>query len=208
MQGTIVQINISRGGLPKRPVPEGRISTSGIQGDVQAHPSIHGGPRKAVLLIAAEVVDSLVSNGYPVFYGALGENLTTRGIPIRDLRIGDRLQAGDALLEITQPRGPCTALDIYGAGLKNEIYDAQVKALDSSSPRWGMSGFYARVLEEGTARVEDRILQLHYCLTDLKYSGSPFFVACRISTIAWRSLSERLEYFASLSSPDRIAHIR
>lgn len=168
MQGTIVQINISAGGLPKRPVPEGRVSTTGIQGDVQAHPSIHGDPSKAVLLIAAEVVDYLVSNGYPVFYGALGENLTTRGIPMRDLSIGDRLQAGDALLEITQPRGPCTALDVYGTGLKSEIYDAEVKALDSSSPRWGMSGFYARVLEEGTVRVEDPIVQVRYCLTGWK----------------------------------------
>ena len=105
----IVQVNISPGGLPKRAISEGWITPLGIEGDLHAHPDIHGGPRKAILLIASEVVDDLIARGYPLFYGALGENLTTRGIDIRDLRIGDQIRAGGALLEITQPRGPCSA---------------------------------------------------------------------------------------------------
>jgi MOSC domain-containing protein YiiM len=155
--GTIVQINTSRGGLPKRAVPGGFISEAGLEGDAHAHAGIHGGPRKAILLIAAEIVDDLAVRGYPLFYGALGENLTTRGIPVRELRIGDRLATGSALLEITQPRGPCSALHVYGESLKNEIYDARVKALDPDSPLWGMSGFYARVLEPGYVRTNDSI---------------------------------------------------
>src|SRR5579883_3533924 len=119
---TTLQVNTSLGGMPKRAIAQGFIGPLGIEGDVQAHPQIHGGPQKAVLIIASEVVDELAARGYPVFYGALGENLTIRGIPIRDLRIGDRLRAGNALLEITQPRGPCTALDVYGDSLKAEIY--------------------------------------------------------------------------------------
>jgi MOSC domain-containing protein YiiM len=92
-----------------------------------------------------------------VYYGALGENLTTRGIPIHDLRIGDRLQVGEVVLEITQPRGPCSALHIYGERIKEEIYDPRVKARDPSSPRWGMSGFYARVLSPGQVHTSDTI---------------------------------------------------
>jgi len=149
MEGTIVQVNISPGGLPKREIAEGLITPLGLEGDRHAHPQIHGGPRKAILLIAAEVVDDLSDRGFPLFYGAMGENLTTRGIDVRDLRIGDRLRAGGATLEITQPRGPCTALDIYGTSLKGEIYDKQVKALDHTSPHWGMSGFYASVVQPG-----------------------------------------------------------
>jgi MOSC domain-containing protein YiiM len=155
MQGSIVQINTSFGGLPKRPIRGGLISPLGLEGDLHAHPAIHGGPRKAILLIASEVVDELAARGYPLFYGALGENLTTRGTRIRDLRIGDQLRAGGALLEITKPRGPCTALDVYGESLKNEIYDARVEALDAASPRWGLSGFYARVLQPGYVRMGD-----------------------------------------------------
>ena len=149
MQGTIVQVNISAGGLPKRPVTGGFIASLGIEGDVQAHPGIHGGPRQAILLIAAEVVEGLQQRGYPVAFGSLGENLTTRGIDVRNLRIGDRLRAGGALLEIIKPRGPCAQLDIYGPTIKQEIYDPRVKARDHSSPRWGMSGFYLSVVEPG-----------------------------------------------------------
>jgi MOSC domain-containing protein YiiM len=157
MAGTIVQINTSPGGLPKHRVSGGFVSPLGLEGDRQAHPSIHGGSRKAILLIASEVVDQLIARGYPLFYGALGENLTTRGIRIRDLRLGDQLRAGSALLEITQPRGPCSALHIYGESLKDEIYDAAVKVLDPTSARWGMSGFYARVLTPGHVHTDDII---------------------------------------------------
>jgi len=104
MEGSVVQVNISPGGLPKRAIAEGMIGPLGIEGDVQAHPQIHGGPLQAVLIIAAEVVDALIARGYPLFYGAMGENLTTRGIPIRDLRIGDQLRVGGAVLEVTKPR--------------------------------------------------------------------------------------------------------
>src|SRR5689334_21847905 len=155
MAGTVVQVNISPGGLPKRAIGEGLITPLGILGDQHAHPQIHGGPRQAILLIAAEVVDALVEQGYPLFYGAMGENLTTRGIAIRDLRIGDQLQAGGAVLEITKPRGPCSALDVYGESLKHEVYDAQVKEGNPASPRWGMSGFYASVVRSGPVRAGD-----------------------------------------------------
>jgi MOSC domain-containing protein YiiM len=154
---SIIQINISRGGLPKLPIDSGYIGPLGIEGDLHAHPQFHGGPRKAILIIASEVVDELVKRGYPVFYGALGENLTTRGLDIRDIRIGDEIRAGGAILEITQPRGPCVQLDVYGPAIKNEIYDAAVKALDPASPHWGMSGFYASVRSPGPVAVGDAI---------------------------------------------------
>jgi len=158
MQGVIVQVAVSNGGLPKLPVSGGLISFLGIEGDCHAHPVIHGGPRKAVLLVSSEVVDDLKARGYPLFYGALGENLTTRGIDFHRLPVGRRLRAGAALLEITQARGPCSALDVYGASLKGEICDARVKAGDSDSPRWGMSGLYASVIEPGAVRPDDIIV--------------------------------------------------
>ena len=157
MQGTIVQINISPGGLPKRPVSGGFISYLGLEGDGHAHPEFHGGPQQAVLLIAAEVIEELQRRGYPVGFGSLGENLTTRGIDVHDLRIGDRLRAGGALLEVTKPRGPCSQLDIYGTSIKQEIYDSRVKVRDHTSPRWGMSGMYLSVLEPGPVSTGDII---------------------------------------------------
>ena len=157
MEGTILQVSISLGGIPKRAISEGFITPLGVEGDAHAHPNIHGGLRKAILLIASEIVDDLAARGFPVFYGALGENLTTRGIDVRDLRIGDQLRAGGAMLEITQPRGPCSALDVYSDSLKYEIYDKRVKALDHTSPRWGKSGFYASVIASGPVGAGDMI---------------------------------------------------
>src|SRR5260221_4961496 len=158
MTGHIIQIGISLGGLPKRPVPEALITPLRIEGDLCAHPEIHGGPRQSVLLIAAEAVDELVERGYPVGYGALGEHLTTRGLDRRQVRLGHRLRAGGALLEITKVRAPCASLDVYGPTIKQEIYDASVKAGDPTSSRLGLSGFYATVIEPGPVRVDDIIM--------------------------------------------------
>ena len=157
MQGAIVQVSISPGGIPKRSISGGFITPLGIEGDLHAHPGIHGGPLKAILLVASEAIENFIERGYPLFYGALGENLTTSGITIRDIRIGDRLRAGGATLEITAPRGPCSALDIYGKSLKEELSDDRVRALDHTSPRWGLSGFYASVVEPGPVRTDDII---------------------------------------------------
>jgi len=159
-EGVIIQINVSAGGIPKRSIPSGLITASGLAGDAWAHPQIHGGPEQAVLIITAETVDELRASGYPVFYGALGENLTTRGLDRRDLRVGQQLRAGAAVLEITKVRAPCATLDVYGPAIRQEIYDEQVRAGDPKSPRWGMSGFYARVLQPGAVHPDDSIAVL------------------------------------------------
>jgi MOSC domain-containing protein YiiM len=128
-----------------------------LEGDFHAHPQIHGGPEKALLLVSGEAVEELKGLGYAVFPGALGENLTTQGIDPRQLRTGHQLRAGTALIEISRLRVPCQALDIYGAGIRNEIWDARVRAGDTASPRWGLAGFYARVLRPGLVRPGDSI---------------------------------------------------
>lgn len=157
MTGRILSINISPGGLPKRPVAAANLTPAGLEGDSWAHPRIHGGPEKAVLLLASETIEELARRGYPVYPGALGENLTTEGLDRRQLRIGQQLRAGGAWLEISKVRSPCANLDVYGAAIKQEIYDQQVKAGDPSSPRWGMSGFYARVIRPGVVHTDDII---------------------------------------------------
>lgn len=157
MTGSIVQINISRGGIPKRAIAEGFLAPLGIEGDACAHPEYHGGPRQAVLLIAAEVIDELAERGFPVFYGALGENLTTRGIDRRQWRIGQRFRVGQAVIELTKLRVPCATLDVYGPGIQKALYDEQVKAGDPSSERWAMGGIYASVVRTGAIRQGDII---------------------------------------------------
>src|SRR5215475_13227957 len=152
LTGQVLQISISKGGVPKRPVTDAMVTPLGVEGDFCAHPEFHGGPIQAVLVAAAEVTDELIARGYPLFYGALGENFTTRGLDRRLWRIGQRWRVGGCVIEFTKIRTPCGALDVYGPAIKREIYDQRVAAGDPASPRWGMSGLYARVVEPGPVR--------------------------------------------------------
>lgn len=157
MQAIVVQVSVSNGGVPKFPVPENHASKLGLDDDRQAHPQFHGGPRQALLLLCAEAIEELQSRGFPVFFGALGENITTRGLDRRTVRVGQRYRLGGATIEITKMRQPCHQLNPYGAGIQKEIWDAQVKAGDPSTPRWGLAGFYAAVLRPGRIAVGDPI---------------------------------------------------
>ena len=157
MTGMIVQLSISPGGLPKTAIDGGMISELGVVGDRHNHPRHHGGPRKAILMVSSEAIEEIRGRGYPIFSGALGENLTTHGLDYRQLPAGTRLCAGGALLEITQPRTPCSALDIFGASLKEELFDPEAKTLGAGSPRWGVAGLYASVIEPGAVRAGDII---------------------------------------------------
>jgi MOSC domain-containing protein YiiM len=154
MRGLILQVNLSIGGLPKRPVGEAFLTPLGFEGDAVAHPGLHGGPDRAVLLAAAEAVDELAARGYPLFYGAMGENLTTRGLDRAELRPGLRLRAGQAVIELTRLRTPCASLDVYGPGLKREIFRQDARP---GEPVWGMAGFYASVVRPGWVRTGDII---------------------------------------------------
>ena len=158
MTGTIVQISVSRGGIPKRPVMEAVLTPLGIEGDRHAHPEIYGGPQQAVLLITAESINELVKRGYPVFPGAMGENLTTLGLDRRLLRTGQRYRVGSAVIELTKLRAPCATQDIYGPDIKREIYGKQARDGDHTSPRWALGGFYAAVVQAGLVRVGDEIM--------------------------------------------------
>jgi MOSC domain-containing protein YiiM len=149
MVGAVLQVNISRGGVPKRPVPEAFLGPLGLEGDAVAHPKSHGGPEKAILLVSSEAIEELRARGFPVFPGALGENLTTAGLDRLGMRPGQRYRVGDAVIELTRLRQPCRTLDVYGPGIQAAVYDEKVKAGDPSSPRWGLAGFYASVVTTG-----------------------------------------------------------
>lgn len=160
MAGILKQINRSDGGLPKRAVT-GPVLMTGIsvEGDRWRNLAFHGGPKKAVLMASAEIIDELSKRGFPVFYGAIGENLTVAGLDPHMWRAGQRYRIGrDAVIEITTLRTPCANLHVYGSAIKAELYDAQCKAGDVSAPHWAHGGFYARVLRPGMIAAEDEVV--------------------------------------------------
>ena len=146
--------------MPKRPIAFGEIGVEGVAGDRHAHPHIHGGPRKAVLLITSEGIEELKAEGFPLYPGALGENITTSGLDRRMIRLGQRYRLGEVIVEITKMRQPCEQLSPYGLGIQKAVFDTEVKAGNAASPRWGLAGFYASVIQPGTLRPGDTITLL------------------------------------------------
>ncbi len=118
----------------------------GLQGDEQADLSVHGGLDKAVYAYPSEHYAFWQGEAERVFrqpvtlpHGALGENLTTEGLLEHDLWVGDRLQAGELLLQVTEPRQPCFK---FGARMG---YAHAVKQMLQS----GYSGVYLKVVQMG-----------------------------------------------------------
>lgn len=153
LHGIVRQVSISQGGVPKLAVPEAWANPLGLEGDGHFHPQFHGGPSKALLLVSLEDLETLRAEGFPVFPGALGENLTVSGIDFRKLRGGQRFVVGDAAIELSTLRIPCSALDAYnpdaGTPIQKRLYDALANAGNPASPVWAMGGIYASVVQRG-----------------------------------------------------------
>jgi MOSC domain-containing protein YiiM len=79
---------------------------------------------RQVHLMHAELFDELETKGFNVQPGLMGENITTRGIDLLGLPVGARLHiGGDAVVEITGLRNPCTQLDGLQPGLMAAVLD-------------------------------------------------------------------------------------
>ncbi len=160
MTGAVLQVSVSAGGVPNHAIGCGDVTVRGIAGDGWRHPEFHGIPKRAILLVTAEGLDEIRAAGFPLYPGALGENLTTHGLDRRALRIGQRFQCGSATIRLTEVRFPCGTLSVYGKGIQEAIYDARSMKGDPASDVWGLSGFYASVAEPGILRPGDAITLL------------------------------------------------
>ncbi len=79
---------------------------------------------RQVHLIHEELIDELRARGFAVFPGALGENITTRGVALLDLPAGTRMRIGaSAVIELTGLRNPCNQLNTFQAGLMDAVID-------------------------------------------------------------------------------------
>jgi MOSC domain-containing protein YiiM len=121
MTGVVVQVSISPGGAPNHPIDEGHLTETGIIGNGWRHPVFHRTPKCAIPLITSQGIDELAAQGFPVYYGALGENITTSGLDRRSLRIGQLFRTGEAVIELTEVRFPCGTLSVYGTGIQAAI---------------------------------------------------------------------------------------
>jgi MOSC domain-containing protein YiiM len=113
------------------------------------HPNL-----RQVHLLQAELFDELAPQGFLIAPGAIGENITTRGIDLLALPRGTRLRIGaSALVEITGLRNPCSQLDRFQPGLMKATLD---RAADGSLVR--KAGVMSIVLADGMVRAGDEIV--------------------------------------------------
>ena len=132
---SVLSINVSRGGIPKLPVNSCAILFDGLAVDGRNHEKNISRDR-AVSLIDLEILDQLVTEGYDVYPGAVGENLTVKKLHVQTLEPGDRLLfCGGVVIELVEVRQPCFVLDPLGIQLKKDII--------------GRCGYLARVITEG-----------------------------------------------------------
>ena len=142
-----------RTGIWKSPVGDRAVPLAGVnlEGDDQADRTVHGGPDKAVYAYAEEDYAHWRDvEGVDVEPGLFGENLTVRGIDLREAVVGERWRVGTALLEVAQPRLPCFKLGI--------------RLGDAGFPKRFMAvarhGAYLRIVESGAVRAGDTIAVL------------------------------------------------
>jgi MOSC domain-containing protein YiiM len=137
-------------GYRKKPVSGSvHLRKAGFDGDGVANIMHHGGLDKAVCVYGA--------NHYPYWESILnlvlppapfGENLSLSDLDEADVCIGDIFQVGTSLVQISQPRQPCSTLAArYGRS------DMVKLVVDS-----GRTGCYFRVLDQGSVTKGDTVI--------------------------------------------------
>jgi MOSC domain-containing protein YiiM len=150
VEGRIVQISVSNGGVPKTAVPHARITEDGVEGDRQRDREHHGGPDRAVCLFSMERIRDLQAEGHAVVPGGVGENVTVDGIDWDAVQPNSRILLGDEVaLEVTRYTSPCLNIRAAFAGGNY--------ARISQKRHAGWSRVYARVLVPGTVRAGDPV---------------------------------------------------
>ena len=110
------------------------IEGHGVRGDAHCGKTVKHRSRVAkdpsqpnlrqVHLLHEELLTELQARGFAVSPGHMGENITTRGVNLLELSAGTRLLlGGDALVEVTGLRNPCSQIEHFRAGLLAAVLD-------------------------------------------------------------------------------------
>ncbi len=138
--GKVISVCISNvKGQSKDPVPEiTAVFGSGIKGDVHA-----GNWHRQISLLATESVEPMREKYPDIPVGAFAESILTEGIELKSLPVGTMLQAGSAVLAVTQIGKECHA----DCAIRRKVGDCVM-------PR---EGIFTIVLKSGTIRSGDTI---------------------------------------------------
>ncbi|MEZ4796044.1 MAG: MOSC domain-containing protein [Flavobacteriaceae bacterium] len=139
-----------RTGIFKKPTNQPiYLDKDEVKGDEISNRKVHGGIYKACYLFSADNYPYW-KNLYPHLdwqYGMLGENLTVENLDETLMHVGDIYKVGKSLIQVTQPREPCTT------------FAAKMGSLDilQQFVAHGKPGTYVKVLQPGEVAVGDTL---------------------------------------------------
>ncbi|MEG1584757.1 MAG: MOSC domain-containing protein [Anaerovorax sp.] len=137
----VLAINVSdRKGVVKHPVKEANFIPGGIEGD--AHCCGQEEIRQ-VSLLADESVDTMRAMGLTLDPGAFAENVTTKGIQLKTLPIGTRLQIGCTIQEVSKIGKECH----QGCAIKQQTGTCVMPT----------EGIFTKVIQGGVIKPGDQI---------------------------------------------------
>ncbi|MBP3040710.1 MOSC domain-containing protein [Bacillaceae bacterium Marseille-Q3522] len=152
MEGMIISLSIGKpktlqhqeepfqSGIGKTVVKEARLLREGFIGDDVANHKYHGGADRAVCLYCYEHYQKWEEEfNTKLVPPAFGENICVQGALEKDIYIGDIFSLGDAIIQVTQGREPCSTISRFNG----------VKGILPRLIQTGYTGCFFRVIEEG-----------------------------------------------------------
>ncbi len=128
---------------PKKHLPMEELAEVRAVGDAGFEGCTHGRPasKRQVLLVDRETLDAM-----DLKPGIIRENITTDGLNVNSLPVGQLLRVGEARLEVSAVCTPCDQMEAIRPGLRREL--------------WGRRGMLCRVVVGGVIRRGDSIEKL------------------------------------------------
>jgi MOSC domain-containing protein YiiM len=129
------------------------LTTTGFEGDMVADKKHHGGNDKSICCYSSDRFPHWKNElNLDLGFAAFGENLTLTGENSleENIFVGDRYQLGEAIVEVSEPRGPC-----YIIGIRYN-YKPFAKLCQDT----GFTGFYLRTIKEGLVKKTDGLIHL------------------------------------------------
>jgi len=118
---------------------------------------------RQVHLIHAELHDELLEKGFSITAGAMGENITTRGVDLLGLPRDTLMHIGEeVIIQVTGLRTPCKQIENFKKGLLKAVLD---KTVDGELIR--KTGIMGIVISGGIIAVDDTI--------KLKFPAQPHY---------------------------------
>ena len=118
------------------------VTKKGLEGDGWGNPNVHGTPNQIICAYPEKHYrywrDYLSIK--PFSFGSFGENIILSNCDETTVRIGDICKVGDALLEITSPRKPCSTL--------NKVWESN--SLMKHMAQTSKTGWFYKIVREGS----------------------------------------------------------